>query len=201
MLITNNQRALVAAELDYLQSQGINKTYQVGFSYGALKAVLESEYLPTDSVEGVILIDPVAKPRSIFKLARDFAKTYGPLGKYVNQVGLKTYHEARGVAAKGRDHQRALWRPINIVIGLLLARVNIFKRLQKVLTHVQPQARATVAWGTASELGDDEYAQRSLAAFGTGASAVQQIRLEGLEHAFANDVHLYAAVVGQRLQP
>lgn len=193
LLVGFSQKALVAPELDYLKSQGIAKTHQIGYSYGALKATLESQYLEPGLVESLVLIDPVVRSRSIFKLIRDFSKTYGPLGKYVNASDLKTYHEARGDAAKGRNHREALRRPISIVIGLLLARTNIFKRLQKVIS-MQPQARMTVVWGTASELGDDGYTQQYLSIM-----PVQQLRLEGAEHALANDVHLYGAIVGQGL--
>lgn len=199
LLMTNNQRGLVAAELDYLQGQGVERMHHVGFSYGSLKAVLEAEYLPEGSVETVTLIDPVARPRSIFRLARDFANTYGPLGKYVNQVGLETYHKARGDAAKDRNHRKALLRPINVTIAFLLARIDIFKRLRRMIVR-QPQAVVTVAWGTASELGDDKATRSRMAGINADqpeAYRIQQLPLLNLEHALANDVHLYAAITGQ----
>lgn len=194
MLLTSNRRALVAAEMDYLQQQGIEKSYHVGFSYGALKSAIEVQYLPQGSVEGLIVIDPVAKPRSILRLIRDFKKTYGPLGKYVNQVGLETYHQARGEAARDRNHNRALLRPINITIAFLLSRIDIIDQLQRTLRQ-QPHASLTVAWGTVSELGDDVRTKEGLAVL----MAAQAIRLEGLEHALANDVHLYVAIVDQSI--
>lgn len=190
---TKNQHPLVSAELEYLRTHGAKRLHQVGFSYGALKAAIESQYLPEGSVDSLVLIDPVARPRSVVRLARDFAKTYGPLGKYVNQVELETYHRARGDAAQNRNHRKALLRPINRAIGFLLARTDIFKLLAAVIER-HPAASVSVAWGVASELGDDA---RMLAKL---APDIRQIRLKGLEHALANDIFLYAAIVRDSLE-
>lgn len=198
ILLTGNKQGLLEAELDYLRSQGVTKTHQAGFSYGALKAVLESQYLPQGSVQSIILIDPVAKPRPLLKLARDFSKTYGPLGKYVNQVNLQTYHTARGDAAKGRNHRKALLRPVNIIIATLLARLDISKRLKQALVQ-QPTASVTVAWGTASELGDDKLIVSNIEKLKLSGIDARGLRFTGLEHAMANDVFLYAAIVRQSI--
>ena len=192
-----DMRPIIAPELDYLKQNGISEWYQIGYSYGALKATTESEYMERGSLKGLLLVDPVARPRNLIKLMRDFSKTYGPLGKYVNSTNLETYHKARGDAALNRNHNKALLRPINVTIAVALSRIAVLKRLKRVMTR-QPQMKTMVAWGTASEIGDDAYMQKKLDAL-SAHGRIERVCLEGLEHAFANDVHLHAAIIKQFL--
>lgn len=192
--------ALIAAELDYLAVHNIHHHYQIGYSFGALKAAIESSYIDSEYLRGLLLIDPSARPRSPMRLWKDFSRTYGPLGKYVNSAELELYHQARGAAAKDRTYKRAFLRPINIANALLVARSRVLAILQYV-RRTHPTAKMAIAWGTASELGDDRYMRDSLEKINAtlDAKPVVPIRLPDLEHAFANDVHIYAAIVRQFL--
>lgn len=191
---------VVAPELAYLKEQSLTRWYQIGFSYGALKATAESEYMDPGSLQGLLLLDPVPFTRSVIRLVLDFKRTYGPLGKYVNRVNLQTYHDARGDAAEGFG-KNALLRPINIAIAVALSRNAIYERITRVM-NMQPRAKIAIAWGSKSELGDELRTRRSIAAINQGGvlkDRVQSFRLEGAEHAFVNDIHLYAAIVKQFL--
>ena len=188
---TRKKYPLVAAELAYLRSQGIRGAYHIGYSYGALKAAIAALSTSSGQLAGLLLVDPVAKPRPILKLLKDFKKTYEPLGTYVNQTNLKAFHEARGQAAKNRAYNTALLRPINRTIGWILSRVDIVSLLRRNIS-AHPAAKFAVAWGTESELGDD-------ARLRSGTKGMITFRLRGAKHAFANDIHLHAAIIRQFL--
>lgn len=196
---TKDARPLFHAELAYLKKQGINDFVQIGYSYGALKAVLESQYTPKGSIKKLILIDPVSHPRNPIRLAKDFSRTYQPLGEYVNRVESATYHAARGDAAKIRDYFGTLIRPVNIAIGLLLARSSISKQLGITLGR-NPGASAFVAWGSKSELtSHGDFGAELRNTLGPKASRLKTITLEGEKHAFANDLYVHAALIRDAL--
>lgn len=195
---TKNVQSIVDAELDYLRSQGVTHAIHAGYSYGALKAVVEAIHSEKGSVDGIILVDPVASPRSPVRLAKDFARTYEPLGSYVNRVELPSYHEARGESAKIREYRKTLLRPINIAIGLFLARADILQYLQKA-SERHPKARVVVAWGTESELGDTNRLQDGIQQLEADGFLVEPLPLHGDKHALANDIYLHAAIIHKAL--
>lgn len=197
---TTRRRVLVAAELDYLASQTITSMYQVGYSYGALKALLESSYAPAGSLKGIYTLEPVAHPRYPQQLAADFGRTMKPLGDYVNRTELKTFLDARKDSANMVDYTKGLTRQINIAIGYMLSRVDFLALLKKVLLR-HPDAKAWVAWASKSELGNDAHLSTALEALERGGVPVKALRLEGDTHAVANDVHLTAALLYEALQP
>ncbi len=190
-----NTKALVAAELDYLATHAVGDTYQVGFSYGALKALLVSRYAPVGTVKGVVTIELVSHPRNPIRLFREFNSTLAPLGAYVDAANLPTFREARRDAVNGNDYRIGLRRHINLTIGYLLSRINALKLAEEVLS-MQTAAQLTMAWGTASELVDDSRMRRALEAFETQFPGRSKgISLPGQKHGLANDVHLHAAIV------
>jgi len=197
--LTNKMKPLVAAELEYLQAQGVTQAHYVGYSYGAHKAMIESYYSEPASVKSITLIDPVAHPRGFKQLVHDFKNTFHPMGEYVNQTGLQTYFDARAAAAKTKHHDRALTRPINIAIGVILRRVDFIKMLEKVLKR-QPGISATVAWGTESELTNDAHLKVSMHRLKYDSKQnVHPLRIKAGKHALGNDVYLYAAIIRQAL--
>ena len=196
VVCTSNRRAVVSAELEYLSSQGIKDAYHIGYSFGALKAMLAAYYSAPDALRRLILIDPVAHSRGLKQLLEDFQHTFKPLGAYVDRTELRTFFEARAEAARTVNHTRGLMRPVNIAIGIALARVDFIPFLEKILQK-KPQLSAHVAWGSKSELGNDAHMKASLhhLAYETAKGRVRSLRLEDDAHAFANDISLYAAIV------
>lgn len=193
----HNYHDLVAAELDYLDTQRITKAYQVGYSFGAMKALVESLYAPEGLVRGIVAIEPVAHPRYKLQLLGDFERTLQPLGEYVNRTGLNTYFAARK-AAEIVDYQKGLRRQINIAIGLMLSRIDFITVLKQVLQR-QPQASASVAWATKSELGNDAHLSTVLTAMQKNGAPIKTFRLKDDTHAALNDIHLLAAIMYQSL--
>ncbi len=192
---TNNQQPLVATELEYLRSHAIKDAHFVGYSYGAHKALIEASYAEKGTLKAITLIDPVAHPRGVRQLIHDFRNTFQPLGEYVNRTGIETYFQARKETAKTNHHNDALRRPISIAIGFILKRKDFIGSLEKVFKK-HPRIAATVAWGSVGELGNDAHMKVSMHRLKYEAHEnIHALRLEGDKHAFANDIHLYAAVI------
>lgn len=195
---THSLQPLVKAELDYLHSQNIEQPIHVGYSYGALKALIASYYTPKGKVKGVILVDPVAHARYPQQLVGNFISTIKPLGEYVNRTQVKTYLEARQEAARLVKGNRALLKPINLAIASMLARIDFIKFFEQVLEK-QPQLSAVIAWGSKSELGNDAHMTVNLDPEYRKNPRIKGMRLENDTHAFANDIYLYAALVHEAL--
>ncbi|MGH7217833.1 MAG: hypothetical protein ACREGE_00085 [Candidatus Microsaccharimonas sp.] len=191
-------RPLVEAELSYLDSQGIRSAMHVGFSYGAIKALIESTHSEKGTVKNLVMIEPVSHTRSLRRLIDDFKSTLGPMGKYVNNTGLETYKEARRHGIEGKQINRGLVRPISLAVAFMLSRFNLRTELQKFITK-NPEVPITVVWGSSSELIDDARMATVIAELKAAGAPLQAIRLPGLHHALANDVHLHAVIIRQAL--
>lgn len=197
---SSKPRGLVTAELEYLKMQKIRQAHHVGYSYGAHKAMIEVYYSAIEAVASLTLIDPVAHPRGFKQLIHDFSATFEPLGDYVNRTQIPAYLQAREAAARTRHHDGALRRPINIAIGVLMRRLDLFTMLDKVLaTH--PNIRLTVAWGSKSELTNDAHMKVSMHRLKYEENKnVRALRLSADKHALANDIHAYAAIIGEGIR-
>jgi len=197
---TNREvRPLVAAELEYLEAHVTSDIHHVGYSYGAHKALIESSYVKSHTVKSLILIEPVAHPRGIKQLIEDFQRTFEPMGGYVNRTHLKTYFDARAEAARTKHHKNALKRPINIAIGFMMSRLDFIPLVKKIVSQ-QPQLKVTIAWGGKSELGNDAHVGTSLHQLShDNPGRIYPLQLKDDTHAFANDIHLYAAIIHEAL--
>ncbi len=197
---TKKLRAAVGVELEYLTSQRIEGAYQVGYSYGALKALLAAYYANPAQTKGLILLDPVAHPRYPQQLLKDFTATFKPLGEYVNRTKLQTFLDARQDAVKFVHYSHGIMRPVNIAIGFMLARVDFVPLLTRTLQK-HTDMTASVAWAGKSELGNDAHMATSLDMLNRDAAKgrVKALRLKDDTHAFANDVFLQVAIIKQAL--
>lgn len=191
-------RPLVEAELSYLDSQEIRDVVHVGFSYGAVKALIESVHSEKGTIKGLVMIEPLSHSRSLKRLIGDFQGTLGPMAEYVHRTGLETYKEARRNAIKGKQINRGLVRPISIAIAFMLSRINVGATLKEFMTK-NPKVPVTVAWGSKSELVDDARMSTTTTELQKAGAPLQAIRLPGLHHALANDVHLHAAIIREGL--
>lgn len=200
MSFTKHRRASVGVELSYLTSQGIHSAVHIGFSYGAIKALLLTSYAPIGAVEKLIILDPVSHPRNPLRLLSDFNKTSRRLAEYVNRTGLKTFLDARADAARTVDYNGGLLSSPNIAIGLMIARVNVHDILVHCLQR-DPSLRVFAAWGTKSELSDDMRMQATVSGVQEEVSPkrIHGQPLKDDSHAFANDLHEFAALVNTAL--
>lgn len=195
-----NLRPLVSAELSYLEQENIMAAHHIGYSYGAHKALIEVLYSNPEHVQSLILIDPVAHPRGMKQLIEDFQNTFAPMAGYVNRTKIQTYFDARNEAARTEHHKAALKRPINIAIGFMIMRLDFISFVKKLLSG-KPNLHISVAWGTESELGNDEHVSSNLQQLAQRyPGRVESLRLEGDRHALANDIHLYAAIIHESLR-
>lgn len=194
---TKKRRSVIASELEYLERNAIKNVYHVGYSYGALKALLAVHYAP-EVVRGLILVDPVAHPRYRKQLLENFMATFEPMGRYVDRTNIQGYFDARKEAAETVNFNEGLRRPINIAIGLMLAKADFTELLTNALKRT-PHLITTVAWGGKSELGNDAHMGVTLYNLAQKYPHVTVLRLKDDMHAFANDLHLYAAIVHEAL--
>lgn len=190
---TNNRSDLVAAELEYLELQKLSSVHHVGYSYGALKALIATQY-STQPVVSYTALDPVAHTRGLRRLVRDFKASFPALDVYVNRTQIPSFLDARRAAGSTGHYNSGLARTISIAIGLMLARTDFIQLLKSVLEQ-KPLLFTTVAWGAKSELGDDAYMTSSVDALKSEYPKVNSMRLTDDKHAFANDIHLHAALV------
>lgn len=193
-----NVEPLVAAELDYLKGQGVRRVVHAGYSYGALKAMFASYYESPIEVTGLICVEPVAHPRSLIQLVRDFLRTDNPLNKYVNRSKIPAFIDARKHAVDGPGYLKGLVRPINIAIAFLLARTDFMTLLKKILIK-RPAMHVAVAWGGKSELGNDAHMTTTLHELSSANPRVHALRFAEDTHALANDIHIHAAIILEAL--
>ena len=197
---TKNSQPAVSAELAYLQSQNISNAQYIGYSYGALKALLCARYGDIQP-QRLVLLDPVAHARYKKQLLTDFMFTMKPLGEYVNRTGLQTFLDARNDAVSMIDYTKGLARPVNVAIGLMLSRIEVMPFIKN-LVEKQPTLRVTLAWGTKSELGNDAHmtAEAHGLSHDVAPGRLQTFRLVGDKHAFANDLALTAAILYESIE-
>ncbi len=193
----HNKRALVAGELAYVASKNYHTVHHAGYSFGAHKALIASQHSPQNSVQSITLIDPVAHSRYALQLLGDFTRAFIPLGSYVNRTGIQSFFEARE-DAKQLHFNRGLARPINLATGIMLARLDFIPLLKKTIA-AQPKAPFTVAWGSKSEMGNDAHLRANFHNLRARKTHLRELRLEGDQHAFANDIHLHAAIITEAL--
>lgn len=197
-VIFGDARPLINAELAYLYEQKITDAYVMGFSYGAVKALLEATQLTSTNLKGVIVMDPPSHRRAPWRLLQHFQDTFTPMGEYVNRTKLPTYFAARAEADKTHHIGSGLHRPVNIIIGLMMARFDLRSSLHKLLRR-HPSVPVTLVWGSRSELVDDTKMTTMVAELQQQSYTVIPRRLAGHHHSFANDVILEDALLRQAL--
>lgn len=195
---TSRRRAVVASELEYIDKHVKGDVYYAGYSYGALKALLEATYTTDTRLKGIILVDPVAHPRYRRQLLENFIATLKPMGEYVDRTGIDGYFAARKDAAETVNYNAGLRRPINIAIGMMLAKADFAQLFEAVLQR-RPSLYATVAWASKSELGNDAHMGVTSHRLSHEYPHVQAMRLDGDKHSVANDIHLHAAIIREAL--
>lgn len=190
---------LVEVEVEYLKSQNITTVSHAGYSYGALKAVIESYYSGDVTVENIIVIDPAAHPRGLVQLAGDFLRTDLRLNTYVNRANTPAFIEARKAAVTGNEYKVGLLRPINRAIIRLLSKTDFIDLLTKTMVR-HPHVKVTLAWAAKSELGNDAHFKSSTHHLSQAMPGrLRPMRFGDDYHALANDIHLHAAIIREGL--
>ena len=183
----------------YLDNAHIERVHHVGASYGAdlaAEAAADGSY----HTEHLVPIEPAAI--KFWKL-REFAKAFKssalPLQGYVKAANQPLYMAARQDSVKGVAYNLGIARLSNIAAIRGLARGGFERRVDRALQE-QPQARATIIWGSESELAIDGIVNSIVSSLqGLHPRRVAAIRLRGQKHSLVNDIYLHAALVREAL--
>lgn len=180
---------------------------QVGYSYGADRAATSAKKISGSLADTshLVAIEPASVvKRSLIGISQAFGSTNKALNTYVKANELPAFISARKESVGMLAYVSGLARLSNIAVARGLTDGKFNERVQAARisnSSTIEQMSTTLAWGTESELADNEAME---AIFSTLASddsygKVQAIRLENHKHALANDVHLQAAIVAQAL--
>lgn len=201
VVCSREPRALASVELEYLTSQNIQSASFVGYSFGALKAVVAARYAAPQFVHDLILVDPVTYPRPLPVLVADFRRTLTPLGGYVGATGLATFLAARNEAARRVDFNKGLLSWSNLAAGIALSRIRFFALLERVII-ANPTLTSWVFWAGKSELGNSAVTHEEIARIHNQTVSRSLYGHEFIpdKHAFANDIHLMLAILYKALK-
>ncbi|MDB5169804.1 MAG: hypothetical protein JWN82_200 [Candidatus Saccharibacteria bacterium] len=189
--------------LRQLQDDGVRTLDTLGYSYGADRAATaasEAANFEIEAERGVWAESPAVANRGL-KLLTDFARSGKVLDDYVNAAQSDPLIEARKIAHKGSARYWAgMARVGNLATAITLARDSFSGRALAALQE-QPGMRATVAWGTASEITDNDRMEQIAHDLQTAfPGRVGALALEGMHHAGGDDIDLHAAIMLQGLK-
>ncbi len=178
----------------FISSEEIETTDQYAASYGInrLLALMHSGVVGVRSAvmfEPVTVVDWQGNP---FKLGSAFKKSEKRFDEYVTASQTPIYEQARDKSVGKVMYGLGLLRLSNIASTFGMTHGDFEDNLEQALDQ-HSDAYSTLAWGTASEVGDD-VATTEIA---ENYDDVEPIRLVGHGHAAMNDIHLQAAVVLQ----
>lgn len=187
---------------DYIKKQGIDQVDQVGYSYGADRAMAASTFEVYEVVNAVAIEPASVVKRSLLGLAGAFASTDKMLKHYVNANEISAFEAARKDSVGKYNYAVvALGRLSNIAVARGLTH-NLFAGRAAQALQKHPDMQATIAWGTESELAKHEALSAQVEELQDefGYQRVDTIILPGQKHALANDLALQSAIVAQALR-
>lgn len=175
--------------------------YSAGADEGA-EAAKEMRVYGLRCMRGV-WTEPVSSAQpGIMSLGKRFFKSGEALDGYVAAADSEPLLEARRRADTGMPRYiGGLLRPSNIAIAKALSRSHFAVRAKDALA-VQPQLRALIAWGSASEITDNQCMSETVRDLERdfGPERVGHMVLRGMHHAGGDDIDLHAAIMLQGLR-
>jgi hypothetical protein len=198
---------VVAPTLEYLYSANQEVVFHVGESYGADKAAASAEHSEhyDQTVPQVVMTEPPSVVnRGMAKTAIAFLGTAKRGDEYLQPVRAisNTFESAEELKESGMiGYFVGLARPSNIAIGRALGRVGFEARLDRAMES-QPDMKASVIWGSESELALDGMvsALTDRLIEKHGGDRLKTMRLVGQGHAMNLDVFLNTAIILQSLK-
>lgn len=195
--------------LSYMSKLGIKRTEELGFSYGADTAAASSSRAEAHDIsvsQGVYMESAAAVRRGpglvgAAGLGIDFMSAADELENYVSDTNSPPLNEARELSDVGLTrYLLGLTRPSNICIANALAHNGFEGRVRSALAR-QPDMRATIVWGTASELTDDTSMREVVSSLRQtfDPERVGSMAINGMHHAGGDQIDLHAAIVLQAL--
>ena len=195
--------------LSYLGKNGISETEELGFSYGADTAAVSSARAEAHDIQvsqGVYMESAAAVGRGPgliggVRLGIDFMSAGAELENYVASCNSLPLNEARELSDVGLPrYMLGLARLSNLAIGNALAHNGFEARAREALV-AQPDMRASIVWGTASELAREDDMIRIVGDLRSefGQERVESMAIEGMHHAGGDQIDLHAAIALQAL--
>lgn len=202
--------ATVRPTLEYARSRGVSEASQVGFSYGADKALAAAAIAQYErysiKAHQLVAMEPASiVRRSILKLGGDFGSSAEHLDEYVDHTNMTAYDDAREQADKENHGMSGLLagiigRKSNRAIARGIARGNFDARIRQAM-EANPDLRVAIIWGSESELATDgamrHYTEMLRNRFG---KRVTPTRIEGQYHAMGDELFFHAAMVRMGLE-
>ncbi len=193
--------------LFYAHNQKIDTADQVGYSYGADKAVSTASLANSFDIQtpNLIPIEPASVlPRSLGKLGCDFLSSNSELKRYVKASEMPAYDDARKIASRKQGgligYTIGLLRLSNVAISKGIASGKFEQNLTSVIRRY-PETNSTLIWGTESELSINGIMKALSSRLDKtfGDQRFQSMPIEGGHHAMGDDIFLHTALVHQAL--
>lgn len=189
------------------QRKAINSIDTLGFSYGADLAVGLSETAASYGIETQrnVWAEPAgARVRELRKIKADtqvLAQYRTHFDRYVRDADSRPLNEALEESkVSPLRYAAGLARLSNLAILRAISRGEFADRAERAL-RVNPDSRATIAWGSASEFVEDATMESIVQGLGKAtAMRTGKLVLESMHHAGANDIDLHAALMLQGLR-
>lgn len=189
--------------LRYAAWEKIESAKQVGFSYGADKALAGAHHSSSYDIEATDLVamEPASiARRGLMDLGLAFGWSSRQLKRYIEAAKYPAYEDARKHALKA-THGMAnylggvIFRPTNNAISRGIGQGTLEARLDR-LMDFRPETRVTLVWGSESELASDGLMLAMQARHEEeGRQKVDYMRIAGGHHAMGDDVFLHAALI------
>lgn len=184
--------------IDTVDALGYSYGADVAAAFGAL--AVNREY-DVQVARGVWAEPASLTRRPVKQLLDDFMRSGEQLDAYVQAADSRPLDEARELADSGlARYIGGLSRLSNLAIVKALAHNGFARRAAESLSK-NPDLRATLVWGTASEITDATVAERTAASLSSlYQNRVGGLAIEGMHHAGGDDIDLHAAIMLQGLR-
>lgn len=194
--------------LHYVHSQKIDSASQVGYSYGADKAVSATSLSHSFDIEPTTIIpmEPVSiKQRTLKQLGLDFLSSNQQLKHYVESANLPAYQNARRInnqrTAGLGGYTLGLLRASNLAIANGIACGEFEQHLTSALRN-NPETNGVLIWGSESELAVNAIMQsmhKQMQYDKKINNLLDPLIVSGGHHAMGDDIFLHSALIHQAL--
>lgn len=195
---------LLSSLFYYLREQGIQRVNWVGNSFGAHEALAAAAFAVEHgihAVSNVVLIEsPDGSPQGFWELAWKFLSTKDGVPEVKQRLIDVPFARALDEQPKLLPYIFNLACGVNRTIAHSIARGKFEEHMQALLKR-SPLTSVLVAWGTASEIVQNEQMTQELERLENEyPGRIERLVLKGLKHAMYIDIDLVNAVIMQGLR-
>jgi hypothetical protein len=191
-------RPTVEAALEYAQNQNIEARVDIGYSFGADKAVAAANYAEIygqNTTHAIVMEPSSLEEKSLIGLGSDFFRSGSKLNVYAEATGSQAYLEARLASGGLLTYSAGLLRKSNWAITNAIRDGGFEERVNH-LMNTHPEVHLHLIWGEESELTNHGLMTQIANRFSETYSARLNTRsYTGLHHAHADDLRLHTATI------